>query len=399
MRRHATLAALAATCLLAGCSLGSGESGDSASTTGGGKGSSSSTSGAGGTTSEAGPKVTGKPVTLTIAASGDILPHPGVLSTARANGTGGKYDFNPMFAQVAPILKKADLAICQLETPLSTNDTNLSLRVAATAPIINSPHTVADAVKNAGFDGCSTANNHTYDAKETGIQQTRNEMDRVGLKASGPAPDPKDQTAVYDVKGVKVAQLSYSFTLSNAIGDQVFVPAAVPWMKDNMYELRGVEGLKADAKRARDAGADFVVVSIHWGIEQTRQLSPDQLRIAPALLNSGLVDYIIGNHPHVVQQCAKINGRYVVYSNGNMLSQQGPSVGFAPMAQDGVITTVTLSRDKDGKTSQKLTYNPTYVDHNGYVITPVSQTKNPASYQRTVEAMRGDGSCDATPAG
>ena len=70
------------------------------------------------------------------------------------------------------------------------------------------------------------------------------------------------------------------------------------------------------------------------------------------------------------------------------------------MAQDGVVTTLTIARDAAGKVTQRLQYQPTHVDHAaGMVVERTGPNANPASYRRTVAAMRGDGGCDATPAG
>lgn len=337
-------------------------------------------------------------MSVAIAAGGDLIPHPAVLTTAQANAGGSGYDFSPMFAQVKPILSKADVAICQMETPLSVDDKNVVRNFPTQYPRFTGPHEMASDAKAAGFDGCSTANNHAYDADYAGLAATRTVFAQTGLKASGPAPEAADRVAWYDVKGVKIAQLSYSYTLNNASGNQTYVPPAAPWLTNNLYSVKKVDGIVADANAARAAGADFVVVSMHWGVEQTRTLSNDQRTLGPALLKSGAVDYIIGNHPHVVQQCTKVDGRYVVNSHGNMLSQQGPPY-FKPMANDGVITTVTLTRDTTGKVSEKLSFQPTYVDRaDKFTIKLATRTSNPASYDRTVAAMTAGGSCDATPA-
>src|SRR5690606_31176669 len=94
-----------------------------------------------------------QPLTVTIAAAGDILPHAPVNASAAeyAQGTGGDFDYAPMFADVAPLLSAADLALCHLETPLSTDNTNLS---RPRQLVFNSPHEVALGLAESGFDGC-----------------------------------------------------------------------------------------------------------------------------------------------------------------------------------------------------------------------------------------------------
>lgn len=336
---------------------------------------------------------------MTVAVSGDEIPHAAILSTARR---GSGWDFDPMFAQVAPTIRGADVAICQLETPLGASGANLSHGF-----VMGAPAAFGTGLRRAGFDGCSTANNHTFDQHLAGVRDTRRIMAQLGLRAAGPGADATHpgQPAFYRAKGFTIAQLSYSYTLDNTVGNTTHIPPEAPWSARNLYDVIGVSGIEADARAARARGADLVLVSMHWGEEQDQKPTADQHRMARELLSSGAVDYIIGNHPHVVQPCQRIHGRMVNYSLGNALSDQTPGIvayggrKSTDAVQDGVIALVTFHRNSAGKVTSTERFQPTRVDRaNGYVIRPVSKASDPASWQRTSSVIRSGGdSCAATP--
>jgi len=322
-----------------------------------------------------------------------------VLAAARR---GSGWDFGPIFAQIAPVIRSADVAICQLETPLGATGVNLSHGF-----IMGAPAAFATGLRAAGFDGCSTANNHTFDQGLAGVRDTRRIMAAAGLQAAGPGPDATHpgQPAFYRTKGFTIAQLSYSYTLDNTVGDTRHVPATAPWTARNLYDVTGVAGIEADARAARADGADLVLVSMHWGEEQDAKPTAEQRRFARELLSSGTVDYIIGNHPHVVQPCQRIDGRMVNYSLGNALSDQTAGIvayGGArstQAAQDGMVALVKFRRDAAGRITSTERFQPTRVDRaHGYAIRLVTKASDPASWQRTTSVVTSGGnSCGAKP--
>lgn len=334
----------------------------------------------------------GRTGTVTISAIGDVLPHAVVIRDA---ATEGGYDFTRQLGAIAPIIKKADVGICQLETTLSADNTRLTRDNSFTAP-----HELARGLRTTGFDGCSTANNHTWDAGAHGLRDTRKVLKDNDLRAAGPSPtaDGAGSPAVYDAP-LRVAQLAYSYTLMNSVEqDTTVTPPGHPWLSHHLYAAKGASGVIADARRAKKNGADLVVVSMHWGSQFDASITEDQKQLGDALLRSGAVDLILGAHPHLVQPCAKINDRYALYSLGNFLSTQGTTVGSPVGAQDGVVATVRITKKADGSISQSLTYQPTWVNrgdrHRVELATP---SANAESYRRTVSAMSSRG-CDAEPA-
>lgn len=337
--------------------------------------------------------------TVTVAASGDILVHYSVQQDAARNaGSAGGYDFKPMFAQVRRQLSRADVAICHQETPISLNDNHLTRPGTL---VFNAPHEVATALKWAGFDGCDNASNHSWDHGLDGLSQTAKALHGAGLQRVGPGPDPSStgRPAAYHAKGVRIAQLAYTYTLFNDGSPNKRVPRGAPWLAKTLWPRDGAVGIERDAKAARTAGANLVVVSIHWGTEYTSSPTPDQRRLATALLSTGAVDLILGDHVHLVQPCQKIHGRYVLYGMGNFLSNQAPSQasGLSPSTEDGTLNVVTFTANGDGTFSQKLQVQPTFVNLSGHIIEPATRTSHPDSLARTTKVLRslGAGACDA----
>jgi poly-gamma-glutamate capsule biosynthesis protein CapA/YwtB (metallophosphatase superfamily) len=143
------------------------------------------------------------------------------------------------------------------------------------------------------------------------------------------------------------------------------------------------------------------VVSLHWGQEYLSTPTKEQTALAKALLDSPEVDLILGTHVHVVQPCQTLKDKLVFYGLGNSLSNQSSQVdsNLEPQTQDGMIATVTISRDASGRVTDSATYQPTSVDLNGHVIRFATEAGNPTTWNRTVAAVRAMGGCTASPSG
>lgn len=303
--------------------------------------------------------------TATLAFTGDTLSHRGIVRQAAtwAGGTDVEYDFAPFFRLVAPYLNDADVAICHLETPLSPDNSDLS-----GYPTFNVPGDLAAGLKAAGYDGCTTASNHSLDRRAQGVIDTLDVLDAAGLSHSGMARSAEEQAqpTVYDAAGIAVANLSYTYGLNG-----FRLPADMPWLVNTI----DASDITADAAAARGAGAEYVIVSLHWGTEYRTQPNNDQVALAEALLAGGDVDLIIGHHAHVVQPVDQIDGRFVVYGLGNFISNQSVNC-CAAGSQDGVIMEVHLQEERgtDGTITgfrTWLTYVPTWVDRPDFTILPV----------------------------
>ena len=261
-----------------------------------------------------------RPVRIEVVVGGDLLVHRAVWESAAANAEGAGYDFGPMFDVIRPFVASADLALCHLEVPLSADGADLS-----SFPVFNAPFELADAIAGAGFDGCSVASNHTLDQGTGGIDATLGHLDRVGVGHSGAARSPEEGAAVptYEVRGRSIAHLSYAYGFNG-----FRVPPDEPWRVNQIEVGRILE----DARRARDSGADMVLVSLHFGTEYQWRPSAYQRDVVDGLTASPDVDLVIGHHAHVVQPVGLVGGTPVIYGLGNLLSNM-----TQPERRDGVL--------------------------------------------------------------
>ena len=301
-----------------------------------------------------------------MAFTGDVLVHTSVWAQAAVYADPGeRFDFRPMFAPLRTLLTVADIAICHLETPVSPNDANLS-----SFPVFNVPHEIVDAIAWAGYDGCSTASNHSLDQGLAGVRATIDALDDAGLRHTGTASNARASRRVtlYHVGKARIAHLSYSFSFNGRT--PVF-----GWEANRLEVSR----ILADARAARQAGSDLTVVSLHWGAEYQHAPTPGQRWIADRLTESGLVDLIVGHHAHVVQPIGRSNGIPVVYGMGNQLSGQRASYLGTPSVEDGVIVWAEVELEHGRYRVARVLVTPTWVAPSTYRILPAQATANEPS--------------------
>ncbi|MDT9693627.1 CapA family protein [Streptomyces sp. P9(2023)] len=250
---------------------------------------------------------------FTLVASGDVLPHDSIISRAAADANGQGHDFRPMLSGVKDVVSGADLAICHMETVFGPEGGPYT-----GYPAFKSPPEIAPALKETGYDSCSTASNHTLDDGAAGLTRTLDALDKAGVRHAGSARSAEEAARPTLLKAgdATVAQLAYTYDTNGYP-----LPEGKPWSVNLIDEGKIV----ADARAARKAGADVVVVSIHWGTEW--QTAPDnrQLTLARSLTASRTggrpdIDLILGTHAHVPQAYEKVNGTWVIYGMGDQIA-------------------------------------------------------------------------------
>lgn len=293
-----------------------------------------------------------RPRILTIVASGDILIHAPVAAAALT--VGGGYDFRPLFAPIRPLVRRAALALCHLETPVGAGP-------RSGYPIFNAPAQLATAIRWTGWDACSTASNHAVDRGAFGIRTTLAALERAGIRHAGTARSRREARRITLLRAgsVRVAFLSYTYGTNG-------LPLPAPWA----VNLISTRRILADARRAHRLGAGLVLVNVHWGAEYVREPTAEQRRLARRLLRSGLVDALLGQHAHVVQPIRRLAGRYVVYGEGNLLSAQ--DVHCCPAAaRDGLVVVLRVRAVGRRARVVGVDYVPTRVSRPGYRVEPV----------------------------
>lgn len=272
--------------------------------------------------------------TATIVMGGDLLWHNTVWASAQADG-GGRYDFGPMFAGVAPVFDRADLALCHEEVPFAAQG-----QEPQNFPVFAAPPEVAEWIGDFGFDGCTTASNHSLDQGYDGLVRTAELLRREGVAHIGTfrsRAERKRPVVLRTDAGVRIGVVAGTF------GTNGFpLPAGREWS----VSLWDAPNLLAQARAARAAGADIVVVHLHGGDEYDHLPNAAQVALVDRLTRSEDVDLVLGEHAHVVQPITRVNGTWVVYGMGNMVAQQEPG---RPDTYRGILSRFTFTERRSGR--------------------------------------------------
>ncbi|MFF8835196.1 CapA family protein [Streptomyces sp. NPDC015130] len=281
------------------------------------------------------------PTGFTLVASGDVLPHDSIIRRAAQDAGGDGYDFGPMLAGAKSVVAPADLAICHMETVYGKEGGPYT-----GYPAFKSPPEVATALRATGYDSCSTASNHTLDDGAAGLRRTLDALDAAGVRHAGSARTAEEaaRPTLMKAGGATVAQLAYTYDTNGYP-----LPEGQPWAVNLLDESKVV----ADARAARAAGADVVVVSVHWGTEWQTGADARQLSLGRALTASTSggrpdIDLIIGTHAHVPQAYEKVNGTWIVYGMGDqiagdMINHEG---AYDPRGNQGTLGRFTFAPPK-----------------------------------------------------
>ncbi|MFI0592291.1 CapA family protein [Streptomyces griseus] len=304
------------------------------------------------------------PRPFTLLASGDVLPHSSVIDQAAADADGAGYDFAPMLAGVAPVVSGADLAFCHMETVYGKEGGPYT-----GYPSFKSPPEVAAALRTTGFDSCSTASNHTLDDGAEGVSRTLGALDQAGIRHAGSARTaaeaarPTILPAGPGKGAAKVAHLAYTYGTND-----IPLPAGRPWTVNVTDEHRIIE----EARAARRAGADVVVLSAHWGTEWQDEPDAQQQELARRLTASTDrgrpdIDLIIGTHAHVPQAYEKVNGTWVVYGMGDqiagaMINYEGAQDPRGNQSSMGRFTFAPPAKPGERWTVKKAEFVPQWYD-------------------------------------
>ena len=304
------------------------------------------------------------PVPISLAFTGDILVQRGLWPTASKNaqtsGSTEPYDFSPMFNDVSEILSSADLAVCHLESPIAPQGAE-----PFSYPKYQVPPQIIRAIADAGYDACSTASEHVFDGGSEAINATVNALEEQGILQSGMARTPGEiKPLPTQVGEVVIAHMAYTLRYDSApvVGEE--------WRS----ALIDIPRILADAREARSLGAQAVVLSLHWGNEDSAVPTEQQRQWANELTVSGEIDLIVGSHSHVLQPIEQINGVWVMFGLGNFLTNMPTKSARPEEGQDGAIVTLTMTRAANNRVtvSQPVVY-PTWVDkRSGYTIRNLS---------------------------
>ena len=195
---------------------------------------------------------------------------------------------------IRPDLQAADLALANLESPLTTRP------MLQPGYDLRAPEAAAEALSAAGLDLVSLANNHALDAGQAGLSDTQAALQVAGVGWIGPSA----QVVLRSTNGQRIAFLAF---------EDVTAPL------DSQAVSQAVRQARSEA--------DWVIVSMHWGGEYRPAPDARQGQLAQALADAG-ADVVWGQHPHVLQRLDWVQGAgrtrptLVIYSLGNALFDQ-----------------------------------------------------------------------------
>lgn len=299
--------------------------------------------------------------TVTIGYAGDVLMHMPVM----ADTPGGGGDISGLIAGAAPWFSGVDLALCGMEVPIAPNG------IATGYPAFGTLPAVVTALGSTGWDGCATASNHAWDRGFDGVVATADSLASQGMGWAGTNRTEAESRRPYQLYELErdgiiitVAQLSTTYSLNGFVD-------TTGWA----VNLNDVDWVTHQARAARKAGADIVVLHSQLGEEYLTEPVAAQRDYARAIAATGEVDLLFGAHPHVPQTNELVpggpggRGMWVQYSAGNFISNQSIAQGTV-LAGIGLFVwaDVTVTADPDGSRTTSvdaLHWHPFTVDNAG----------------------------------
>ena len=288
------------------------------------------------------------PVSLTLSVVGDCT-----LGTDETfdydtslNAYYENYGADYFLQNVKDIFSTDDLTIANFEGTLTDSDEREDKTFAFKAPA-----SYASILTGGSVEAVNTANNHSHDYGEQSFDDTLAALDDAGIVHFG-----YDETAVMDVKGIKVGLVGIYELYDHLEREQQ--------LKDNIAKV------KAD-------GAQLIVVIFHWGNETETVPDSNQTTLGRIAIDEG-ADLVCGHHPHVLQGIETYKGRNIVYSLGNFCFGGNSS----PSDMDTMIYQQTFTIDADGVKKDNVTNiipcsisSAAYDGYNNYQPTPAEGDK------------------------
>lgn len=298
--------------------------------------------------------------TIEICILGDIMMHgKQIENTCRKDST---YDFSSFFSLIEDDIRKADLAIANMEFTLGG-------KPYTGYPNFSAPDGFENYLADCGFDVFLTANNHIFDKGAPGAERTLeryrnlkrdNRIWFTGL--AGSAEELANTTPLFiRMKSVSLALVNFTYGTNRSCGKS--------WPRTNRLNNR--EHLEKTFEKA--AEADYIIALPHWGPEYALHHSKAQEDMASWMVDAG-ADAIIGAHPHVVQDIQHIDGVTVAYSLGNAVSNMS-----AANTQLELMATIRIVRSHDGNTCMlPITFTYLWCSlpggyNNSYTVIPIEE--------------------------
>ncbi|MCX7745520.1 MAG: CapA family protein [Clostridia bacterium] len=255
--------------------------------------------------------------TLRITAVGDILLGRGVGGRLQKDKKGYIYPFE----KVVHYLKEGDIVFGNLEEPITSSQHGLLGIREGGKYVLKNEVEAFNGIKYAGFNLLNLANNHILDYYDIGLNDTIRILDQNQIAHSGAGKDLEEarKLAIIEKKGVKVGMLSY--TDMSEVLYKGNPPIRFRAEKDRYgVAPRNYDYIREDIEKAKGQ-VDLLIISLHWGKEESFDVLPEQVEMSHKLLDQG-ADIILGHHPHQFQGIEIYKGKPIIYSLGNFIFDQ-----------------------------------------------------------------------------
>ena len=294
-----------------------------------------------------------KEATAKIQMTGDVLLHQTTAgdTVAGAAKVTGKYDFHKYFSEIDEYID-ADMALCDIEGTVDIHGGDKDLSYY---PTFNLPYEILPCLKDVGFTGIVTANNHIWDFGADGAYATVENIKKEGLLEFGTYKSAEDAKKPYivDVNGIKVGVLAWTDSTNGSYMDEEHIGFITKTF--NSDDISSADKILEDVKILQDNGAEFIIACIHWGVEYQDEPGDVQRQIAHKLIDGG-VDFLMGNHPHCLQPMEKVStkrgdktvDRYITFALGNFIGDQIVLEKEGLKTQQAAIVTINIKKDSSG---------------------------------------------------
>lgn len=267
---------------------------------------------------------TGEPE-FRLVAVGDIMLGRGVGMRLKKAG-----DYGLAFSRVSDYLKQGDVTFANLESPITASTHSLDKKRKI---VLKGDPGSVEALTGAGIDVVSLANNHMMDYYEKGLFDTIDILNKSNIlhTGSGKNIDDARKPAIIEKNGIKIGFLAYSDMAELVFAGDPYLKYSAEKDKSGVLP-RKYETIKEDVDKLRGQ-VDILAVSLHWGVEESFTIPPEQVEFAHKLIDDG-VDVILGHHPHQFQGIEMYKGKPVIYSMGNFLFDQNDTENMESFIMD-----------------------------------------------------------------
>jgi NAD(P)-dependent dehydrogenase (short-subunit alcohol dehydrogenase family) len=344
---------------------------------------------------------------------GDVIPHGEVKKVAEEHARSAPPEeeggaarslnnegWDHVFGPIADVLRTADVAVVNLETPVTDNPK------AVTRPLLfNAPSSMVRALAAAGVRVVSTGNNHARDQHLKGMLETLRHLDDAGIHhvGTGASLEAAWEPVVMEVKGVRLGFLSFTRWLNGFSNPKDPAEAHVAYLPYSVHSKHRGVSVQQAVERVRTAAGrcDVLIVMVHWGAEYMGQPREEEKQLARTLIDAG-AGAVIGHHPHVLQPLESYTtaaGRkgMIAYSLGNLVANQSRFYAYKPGktdkegdTRDSMLLRVSWVRSGEGGAVEldMVSVVPVWIENNARTRKP-KEARNiqPVLIDRELEAI------------